>query len=132
MRDQNRANPAPVLNDFFAFKALNNVTATIDGHPYVSTGQLVSGNFFSQLEVVHALGRAIQPTDDATPGSGAVTVISYGLSSRVFGRSPAVIGKTMQLNLIPVTIFGVAPEGFTGTSSAQQGHCSSSVRSFSR
>jgi predicted permease len=121
MRDQNRANPASVLNDLFAFKTLNNVTATIDGRPYVSTAQLVSGNFFAQLSVVPALGRGIQPTDDAIPGSGAVTVISYGLWSRVFGRSPAVIGQTMQLNLIPVTIVGVAPEGFTGASSVQQG-----------
>jgi predicted permease len=122
MRQQNLAKPA--LEDLFAFKDLGglggqHLTATIDGHADIVTGQLVSGNFYQQLGVQPVLGRAIQPSDDDAPGSGPVAVISDGLWARLFGRSPSVIGKTIQLNLIPITIVGVNPPGFTGAGSVQ-------------
>jgi predicted permease len=114
LRQQNLAKPA--LEDLFAFKDLlgQRLTATIDGHADTVSGELVSGNFYQQLGVQPALGRAIQPSDDDAPGSGPVAVISDGLWARLFGRSPSVIGKTIQLNLIPITIIGVNPPGFTG------------------
>jgi predicted permease len=119
LRQQNLAKP--VLGDLFAFKDLlgQRLTATIDGHADTVSGELVSGNFYQQLGVQPALGRAIQPSDDAAPGSGPVAVISDGLWARLFGRSPSVIGKTIQLNLIPITIIGVNPPGFTGAASVQ-------------
>jgi predicted permease len=117
LRQQNLAKPA--LEDLFAFKDISSLTATIDNHADVVTGELVSGNYYQQLGIQPVLGRAIQPSDDATPGSGAVATISDGLWARVFGRSPDVIGKTIQLNLIPVTIIGVNPHGFTGAASVQ-------------
>jgi len=119
MRQQNLVKPA--LQDLFAFKDLlgQRLTATIDGHADTVTGELVSGNFYQQLGVQPALGRALQPSDDTAPGSGPVAVISDGLWARLFGRSPSVIGKTIQLNLIPITIVGVNPPGFTGASSVQ-------------
>ena len=50
------------------------------------------------------------------PGSGAVAVISDSFWQRRFDRSPSVIGKTVDVNLAPVTIIGVAPRGFSGAS----------------
>ena len=79
--------------------------------PRRSPAQLVSGNYYQALGVGTALGRPIQPSDDAQPGEGAVAVISDGLWARAFGRSPSVIGKTIGLNLTPVTIVGVNPPG---------------------
>ena len=117
MRQQNLAKP--VMEDLFAFKDISSLTASVDNHADVVTGQLVSGNFYQQIGIQPVLGRAVQPSDDATPGSGAVAVISDGLWARLFGRSPSVIGKTIQLNLIPITIIGVNPPGFTGASGAQ-------------
>jgi len=120
MRQQNLAKP--VLEDLFAFRYLgdfNRFTATVDGHAGTVTGELVSGNFYQQLGVQPVLGRAIQPSDDGAPGSGPVAVISDGLWARLFGRSPSVIGKTIQLNLIPITIVGVNPPSFTGAASVQ-------------
>jgi predicted permease len=119
LRQQNLAKP--VLEDLFAFKELlgQRLTVTIDGHAETVSGQLVSGNFYQQLGVHPVLGRAIQPSDDTAPGSGPVAVISDGLWARLFGRSPSVIGKTIQLNLIPITIIGVNPPAFTGASSVQ-------------
>jgi predicted permease len=110
------------LEDLFAFKYLggyNRFTATIDGHAQAVEGELVSGNYYQQLGVETALGRPIQASDDAVPGSGAVAVISDGLWSRAFGRSPSVIGKRIDLNRTPFTIIGVNPPGFTGAASVQ-------------
>jgi len=100
-RQQNLAKP--VLEDLFAFKdigAYQRLTATIDGHADVVTGELISGNFYQQLGVQPALGRAIQPSDDDAPGSGPVAVISDGLWTRLFSRSPSVIGKTVRVPAI--------------------------------
>jgi predicted permease len=116
LRKQNLAHP--VLEDLFAFKNVNTLTATVDGKAGVVTAQLISGNFYQQIGVRPAVGRAIQPADEAASG-GQVAVISDGLWARSFGRSPSVIGKTIELNLIPVTIIGVNPPGFTGADSVQ-------------
>jgi len=46
-------------------------------------------------------------------------VISDGFWARAFGRSPSVIGKTIQLSLAPVTVIGVNPPAFTGAARVQ-------------
>jgi predicted permease len=110
------------LGDLFAFVDLSqfeHLSATIDGHANVVSAELVSGNFFHGLGVGTVLGRPIEPEDDAVPGSGAVAVISDAFWQRRFDRSPSVIGKTVDVNLTPVTIIGVAPPGFTGASHVQ-------------
>src|SRR5260370_87408 len=120
LRQQNLAKP--VLEDLFAFRYLgdfNRFTATVDGHSGTVTGELVSGNFYQQLGVQPALGRAIQPSEDDAPGRRPGPRLNDGLWARLFGRSPSVIGKTIQLNLIPITIVGVNPPGFTGAAHVQ-------------
>src|SRR5215469_1383098 len=95
------------LGELFAFVDLTqfeHLSATIDGHAEVVSAELVSGNFFPAIGVGAALGRPIQPSDDAVPGSGAVAVISDSFWARHFDRSPSVIGKTIDVNLTPITI----------------------------
>jgi predicted permease len=110
------------LGDLFAFVDLSqfeHLSATIDGHAEVISAELVSGNFFEGMGAGTALGRPIEPEDDTAPGSGAVAVISDAFWQRRFDRSPTVIGKTVDVNLTPVTIIGVAQRGFTGGSRVQ-------------
>jgi predicted permease len=111
------------LGDLVAFNVegggFDRMTATIDGHAETVIPELVSGNYFQALEVGVQTGRAIEPVDDGTPGSGAVAVISDAFWTRRFGRSPSVVGKSVDLNLTPFTIIGVAPPGFAGASHAQ-------------
>ena len=117
LQRQNRS-----LGDLLAFADLSqfeHLSATIDGHAEVVTAELVSGNFFQALNVGTVVGRPIEPSDDATPGSGRVAVISDAFWKRHFARSPSVIGRTIDVNLTPVTIIGVAPPGFTGASHVQ-------------
>jgi predicted permease len=108
-----------VLNEIFAFKDIGRSNATIDGHAQVVQIELVSGNFYQQMDVRPALGRPIVSSDDGAPGTSAVAIISDGLWSRSFGRSPDVIGKTITVNMSPVTIIGVNPPSFTGAKSVQ-------------
>lgn len=108
------------LEDIFAFKGVGQLTLTVNGAASVVQGEFVSGNYYASLEVRPALGRAILPSDDGTPDSGAVAVISNALWTRIFGRSPNVIGQTVLLNSRPVTIIGVNPPDFTGAASTIQ------------
>jgi len=109
------------VGELFAFADLSqfaHLSATTDGHADVVAAELVSGNFFQSMGVATALGRPIEPSD-SSPGSGAVAVISDAFWLRRFARSPSVIGKTIDVNLTPITIVGVAPHGFTGASNVQ-------------
>jgi predicted permease len=108
-----------VLQDIFAFKDLGHANVTVDGDAQAVQLELVSGNFYEQMKVNPAIGRAILPADDSAPGAGAVAIISDGFWQRSFGRSPNVIGKVINVNTIPVTIIGVNPRGFTGAKSVQ-------------
>jgi predicted permease len=71
------------------------------------------------MEVRPQLGRPIEPADDDKPGASPVAVISDGYWTRRFNRSPSVIGKTMLVNLVNVTIVGVNPPEFTGAKGTQ-------------
>ncbi|MGC2635899.1 MAG: ABC transporter permease [Acidobacteriaceae bacterium] len=115
MRRTNRS-----LADIFAFKNLGRLTAAIDGQAEPVNAEMVSGNYYSALEVRPQLGRGIQEADDGAVGSGPVVTISDGFWAKRFGRSPAVIGKSILVNAKPLTIVGVNPRGFTGAFSAQE------------
>jgi predicted permease len=113
MRRENR-----LLGDLFAFKDASRMNATIDDSAQVVQGELISGNYFEQLGVRPQLGRSILASDDVL-GAAPVAVISAGLWRRAFGGSPTVPGRVIKVNMVPVTIIGVAPRGFTGTESVQ-------------
>src|SRR5271156_525568 len=102
-----------VMQDLLAYKE-DSMNATMRGNAQRAGVAMVSGNYFNVLGARPQLGRAIQPTDDALPGAGAVAVISEGVWEHEFGRSPAVLGQTITVNQTPLTIVGVSPRGFTG------------------
>jgi predicted permease len=113
MRQQNRD-----LQDLFAFKGAGLMDVTVNGQAEVVQSELVSGNYYQQMQVTPQLGRAIGPADDQQ-GAGSVAVISDGYWAKRFNRSPSVIGRSILVNLQPVTIIGVNPPGFTGAKSVQ-------------
>ena len=76
--------------------------------------ELVSGDYFGVLGVVPSLGRAFTKDDDRNPGSHLVTVLSHGYWKRRFGSDPKIVGQTLHLNGHPMTVIGVAPQGFNG------------------
>jgi putative ABC transport system permease protein len=76
--------------------------------------QEITGNFFSVLGVSAALGRTLTPADDQAGQPQPVAVISQSFWQRRFGADPAVVGKTILFDDVPLTIVGVAPAGFFG------------------
>ena len=94
------------------------VSAGSGDEPETILGELVSGNYFSTLEVRPALGRLIGPDDDR-PGTAAVAVISHRLWVRRFGGDPSALGRTITLNGSAFTVAGVAPVWFRGTHDAR-------------
>jgi predicted permease len=77
-------------------------------------GLLVSGNYFSMLEVKPVLGRNFLPGEDEAPGRSPVAIISYKLWQRTFNGDPQVTGSSVKLNGQLYTIIGVAPKSFSG------------------
>jgi predicted permease len=48
-----------------------------------------------------------------------VAIISYGYWQKRFGGNPAVLGKAVRMNNVPVTIVGVTPQDFSGIQTLQ-------------
>src|SRR5262249_34232552 len=82
--------------------------------PKYSLDVLVSGNFFSGLQIPLATGRGFLPDEDTASGHNLVAVISYQMWDREFGRNPAAVGHLLRLNGTDFTIVGVAAAEFTG------------------
>jgi predicted permease len=75
---------------------------------------LVSGNYFSVLGAQPLLGRTINPSDNATPGSGAVVVVSNHFWRQSLSADPDILGKIITINGTPFTVIGVMPRQFHG------------------
>jgi predicted permease len=88
------------------------VAVRYGAQPEEAEGDMVSGTFFTGLGVNLPLGRGFSGGDEAnhTP----IAVISYNYWTRRFARGPDVLGKTLYVNGAPITIVGVAAEGFEG------------------
>jgi predicted permease len=73
------------------------------------------GSYFPVLGIKPAIGRLLGPDDDRAVGESNVVVLSHAYWRARFGTDPLVLGQTMIVNGQPMTIVGVAPSGFTGT-----------------
>src|SRR5690349_4666392 len=104
-RDRNRA---------FAHMATFNAggfTFTQVSNPERARGGRVGADFFEVLRIRPLLGRTFQPGEDLD-GHNAVVVLGYGLWQRRFGSDPAIVGRTISMNMKPYTVIGVLPADF--------------------
>ena len=85
------------------------------GQTLNAEGMLVSGSYFPVLGLRPVLGRLIGPDHDAAPGGPPVVVLSYDYWRRSFAASPGVLGDSLIVNGQSMTIIGVAPARFRGT-----------------
>jgi predicted permease len=76
---------------------------------------LVSGSYFDVLGLTPHVGRLLNRDDDRQQGSGRVTVLSYDYWRRRFGARSDIVDQTVLVNGQTLTIVGVAPRGFHGT-----------------
>jgi hypothetical protein len=109
LRQQSRG-----LSPVMAYAPLSNskVAVRYGAQPEEAEGDMVSGTFFSGLGVKLQRGRGFTEQDEANHAS--IAVISYNYWTRRFARNPGVLGQTLYVNGVAVTIVGVAAEGFEG------------------
>jgi predicted permease len=81
--------------------------------------EAVDGAYFSTLGVSPAMGRTIQPADDA--GAARVVVLSHALWRRRFAANPAVVGQSIRISGQPFEVVGVAAASFEGVSGSLAG-----------
>jgi predicted permease len=84
--------------------------------PEEAEGEMVSGAFFSGLGAKLARGRGFTEQDETN--HAPIAVISYNYWTRRFARNPAVLGTTLYVNGVAITIVGVSAEGFEGVEAA--------------
>lgn len=77
-------------------------------------GVYASDNYFDVLGLAPALGRFFGVRESAPATAAAVAVISHASWQTRFGGDPEVIGRQIHVNGQPLTVIGVAPEGFHG------------------
>jgi predicted permease len=95
--------------------SITGATLSLGERAEVTTGSIVSANYFDAIGVQPMLGRGFAPGDDIGRNAHPVVVISYHLWQTRFRGDPAIIGKTQRFDNVVHTIIGVAPKRFYGT-----------------
>jgi putative ABC transport system permease protein len=81
------------------------------GEPERLTVSHTTPSLAAVLRVQPAVGRWFTE-DEGRPGGPKAVVLSHGLWTRRFGRSPAVVGESLVLDGQPFEVVGVMPAGF--------------------
>jgi len=88
---------------------------TVNGVTKSINAVYVTGNYFQMLGLQPYLGRLIVSSEGSQPGADPVIVLSYRYWKSRFAGDPSVIGKEAKFSGRPVTVVGVAPKDFLGT-----------------
>jgi predicted permease len=91
------------------------VNVSYRGRTMTSSGLFVSGSYFPVLGLRPALGRLFGPADDRTVGESEIVVLSHAYWQNHLGGRPDIVDETVVVNGHVMTIVGVAPKGFYGT-----------------
>jgi predicted permease len=107
------------LSSFSGLLAFHSEYAAItgSGHPERVFTALVSANYFDVLGVRAAAGRMLQSPHGDERQSAPEAVLGYDLWRSRYNADPAIVGKTVQINLHNYTVVGVAPASFHGCQS---------------
>jgi putative ABC transport system permease protein len=98
---------------------VTSVSVTYQGDTELAECELVSGNYFEVLGVRPALGRVFSMNDEQAPGANPVVVLSNGYWKRHFGANPQVLNQSVPINGTPMTVVGVAQQGFKGVQTGE-------------
>jgi putative ABC transport system permease protein len=96
---------------YYAFSGVGDNKLTGSGEPERLTGVLVSENFFPLLGVHPQLGRLFTAEECRWNGPRAV-LLSHRFWERRFVSDPGIVGRTLTLSDMPVTVVGVLPASF--------------------
>ena len=106
-----REQTGKVFSDFIAYQ-LSLDGLSVNGKADRIVTNYVTGNFFSTLGIKPAAGRFILPSEEDIAAPVLVLGHSYWMTR--FGGDAGIVGTKVSINGRPVTVVGVAPEGFHG------------------
>src|SRR4051812_32316464 len=101
------------MTGLFACAPYGRLNVVVDGQAELATAFVSTGNYYQVLGVGARLGRTILADDDRDDAPPVAMISSKYWHSR-FGSDPSVVGKTVRMNNVMVTIVGVLPPDFTG------------------
>jgi len=104
-----------VFTSIAAYRQLGDSNITWRGVGEKQMVLRVSGSYFPTLGLKPAIGRLLNSDDDKVDEEAHVAVLSYGYWQSNFGGDPDVLNQAISVNGRLMTIVGVAPRGFTGT-----------------
>jgi predicted permease len=85
------------------------------GRTEIGTGLFVSGDYFQVLRLRPAIGRLLNPSDDRSVGGSDVVVVSHDYWQKQYGGRADILDDAIFVNGTAMTVVGVAPPGFAGT-----------------
>jgi predicted permease len=109
IREQSR----DAFSDIAGIQQVQREGLNFQGHSQTFWVDYVSTNFFSLMGVRPELGTFFAVTGKLNSDQPAL-VLSYSFWKNQFSGDPDIVGKTMLINGQPVTVIGVAEEGFHG------------------
>ena len=86
------------------------------GEPEQIDGEIVSEAYFSVLRVTPIAGRTFRADEDTVAGGHPIAIVSERLWRRRFAADPSLLGGTIRINDVPLTVIGILPNHFAGLS----------------
>ena len=109
-----RLDRASSFETLASFSAATIALSGGDGAPEQIDGEIISPAYFRTLHVTPAAGRWFLADEDGAPGAQPVVILGDGLWRRRFRSDPSLVGRTIRVNDVPLTVVGIAPSGFAG------------------
>ena len=92
------------------------------GQTINADGMMVSGGYFPLLGVQPTIGRLFSPEDDRVVGGHPIVLLSEEYWRTRFDSNPNILNETLIVNGHALTIVGVTPRDFHGTSLGSRPH----------
>ena len=103
------------LDSLCAYLGALTLPAMANDAPLQTATTFITSDCFNAMGIAPILGRGITEEEAPILGAGAhVAVISHRLWSTTFNSDPSVLGKSILVSSVPVSIIGVLPPGFNG------------------
>lgn len=82
-------------------------------------GDYVNADYFRVYSLRPIVGRTFTSAEDRQEGAAPVVVLNHALWIQQFGADRSILGRTIRLNNVAVTVIGVLGPGYSGTDPAR-------------
>jgi putative ABC transport system permease protein len=82
--------------------------------------ELVTPDYFGVLGAQPLVGRLFAPATEGAAGGERNVVLAEGFWRRRFGADPGVVGRVLEIERLPFTVVGVAPQHFVALSATPE------------